>query len=59
MMDSMFSSLFDVAVIGALVLSAAFVIAWLTRADFRAWIEQPKHAFAERIRLHDRERPRR
>jgi hypothetical protein len=44
----------DVIVVSSIGLSAAFFIAWLVRPSFRAWIEQPKHAFGERARTYDR-----
>lgn len=52
----MIASLFDVVVIGSIVLSAAFAAAWALRPDFREWIERPKHVFDARVREYDRRR---
>ena len=50
--------IFDAVVIGSIVMSAVFTVAWMLRPDFRAWIEQPKHVFAARLRQYDQERHR-
>lgn len=43
----------DVIVFGTLAFGIGFTIAWLSRADLRAWMEQPKHRFQDEVRRYD------
>jgi hypothetical protein len=45
----------DIIVLTALVLGAAFSLAWLARRDVRERIERPKHRFLERLERYDRD----
>jgi hypothetical protein len=42
-------------IVGASIAFAlAFVAAWVTRPDLRAWIERPKHRFQDALDGYDR-----
>ena len=43
----------DVIVFGTAAFGIGFTIAWLWRADLRAWMEQPKHRFQDDVRRYD------
>ena len=40
-------------VIAALVMAAAYVLAWLLKPGFRQRVERPKHLFTEQVRQYD------
>lgn len=48
----------DVIVVLSVLLSVAFVVAWLALPNLRAWIERPKYHFQEHVQRYDRERSR-
>ena len=43
----------DVIVLASVAFGIVFTIAWLWRADLRAWMEQPKHRFQDDVRRYD------
>lgn len=44
----------DIVVLSSMVLTAAFIAAWLVSPALRAWIERPKHRFQNAVRQYDR-----
>ena len=46
----------NLIVVLSLLLSAAFVVAWLALPDLRAWLERPKYRFQEHVQRYDRQR---
>jgi hypothetical protein len=48
----------NVIVVMSVLLSVAFVAAWLALPGLRAWLERPKHRFQEHVQRYDRERSR-
>jgi hypothetical protein len=48
----------DLIVLTSVVLTIAFVAAWLVSARLRAWIERPKHRFHDAVKEYDREQRR-
>jgi hypothetical protein len=44
----------DAIVLAAVILSGAFLAAWLLSPTLRAWIERPKHQFQDAVRRYDR-----
>jgi len=43
----------DAIVLSSIVLTGAFVVAWLVFPGLRAWIERPKHQFQDAVRRYD------
>jgi len=43
----------DLVVYASLGLTVAFVVAWATRSDLRAWVERPKYLFLQNVRRYD------
>ena len=43
----------DLVVLASIVLTGAFVAAWLVSPSLRAWIERPKHSFQDAVRQYD------
>jgi len=48
----------DAIVALSILLSLAFVVAWLLLPKLRAWIERPKYHFQEQLRRYDQQRKR-
>ena len=46
----------NLIVVLSLLLSLAFVAAWLALPNLRAWLERPKYRFQEHLQRYDRER---
>lgn len=44
----------ELIVLGSAAFGVAFMVAWLARADLRAWIEAPKYRFQANVRRYDR-----
>jgi hypothetical protein len=44
----------DLIVLGSLVFTVAFIVAWVASPALRAWIERPKHRFHDLSRRYDR-----
>jgi len=47
----------DIIVGASAAASLAFVVAWMFRPDFRAWIERPKYHFLTAARRYDQAQP--
>jgi hypothetical protein len=45
----------DLIVVLSVLLSLAFVVAWLVFPNLRAWLERPKYGFQEHLQRYDRE----
>jgi hypothetical protein len=43
----------DAIVLSSIVLTGAFVAAWLRVPGLRAWIERPKYQFQDAVRRYD------
>jgi hypothetical protein len=44
----------SIIVVGSTAFALAFVIAWWSKPELRAWLERPKHVFLTGVERYDR-----